>query len=235
MKLFFVMVCVFALFWSSNTVAGNCDFIQYNRCFSCDDPLAFSVGSDESCAYLCPNRTVNYEGSGSSWPAYNCALKECPPEYPYPALNGSCFASIEEAQENYFKQNTDDMYVPEVHDVDYDTAETRKCPPDEPLKNWDGGCYSCDEKLIVQLETHCNLEKDCEDICPNRTILYRIGGNVPSVPNCPPDKPLMDREGVCYPCDVPIRIGLDLNERLCTQACPGQRVMFYGYCRLINE
>ena len=110
-----------------------------------------------------------------------------------------------------------------------------ECPPDKPLKNWDDGCYSCDEKLIVRLDTHCNIEEDCEDICPNRTVLYFMGGNIPSIPNCPPDKPLMDREGICYPCDAPIAIGLELNERLCQKACPTQRAMIDGYCRLLNE
>ena len=141
-----------------------------------------------------------------------------------------------------------DSLAKEVETLDFNKKETRaflrvrlssvcelECPADKPLKNWDDECYSCDEKLIVRLDTHCNIEEDCEDICPNRTILYFIVGNIPSIPNCPPDKPLMDREGICYPCDAPIAIGLELNERLCTQACPKQRAMINGYCQLLKK
>lgn len=288
MKLSSVILCGIALLSSSNAIAGDCDFIQYNQCYSCDGPLAFIVGSMESCSYLCPNRTVNTEGSGAMWINYNCALKECPKNRPFAALNGSCFASKEEAEDNPFEYNTDNIYVPNapLYDVNRSIAKDGICPPDKPLlsdnacydcetktglsisaeecarcpnrvyktypklgysvcelecpadkplKNWDDECYSCDEKLIVRLDTHCNIEEDCEDICPNRTILYFIVGNIQSIPNCPPDKPLMDREGICYPCDAPIAIGLELNERLCTQACPKQRAMINGYCQLLKK
>lgn len=288
MKLFSVILYTIALLFGTKAIASECDFIQYNHCFSCDEPLAFSVGSEESCSYLCPNRTVNTEGSGSAWISYNCALKECPKDRPFVATNGSCFASQEEADNHSFEYNTHNLYVPNAVDDDthhvpaqdgrcpedkpilsykecYDcqakndlnisaeecskcpnrvyktypnwgySACEQECPADRPLKNWDDECYSCDEKLIVRLPTHCNIEEDCEDICPNRTILYFMGGNVPSIPNCPPDKPLMDNEGICYPCDAPIDIGLRLNARLCSQACPKQREMIAGNCILIQE
>ena len=288
MKLSYTLFYGLILMWSTGTAAKDCDFIQYNQCYSCDEPLAFSVGSAESCTYLCPNRTVNTEGSGSAWTSYNCALKECPQDRPYAARNGSCFSTREEAENNPFANNTDNTYVPDAADDDTNQVIARdgqcpkdkpllsynacydcqaktglsisekecakcpnrvyktyskmgysscelECPPDKPLKNWDDECYSCDEKLIVRLDSHCNIEEDCEDICPNRTILYFIGGNIPSIPNCPPDKPLMDREGICYPCNAPIAIGLELNERLCEKACPTQRAMIDGYCSLINK
>lgn len=287
MAIFGIATYCISLYGSFSSSTKDCDFIQHNQCYSCDEPLAFSVGSPQSCAYLCPNRTVNTEGSGSAWTAYNCALKECPKDRPYAAQNGSCFATQEEAENNSFDYNTDNTYVPDADDntpriiaqdgkcpedkpllsynacydcqakggLSISAEECAKCsnriyktypkmrasycelecPPDKPLKNWDEECYSCDEKLIVRLDTHCNIEEDCEDICPNRTILYGIGGNVPSIPNCPADKPLMDREGICYPCDAPIAIGLEFNERLCTQACPTQREMIDGYCQLINK
>ena len=288
MKLSSALPFCLALLWGTKTIAQDCDFIQFNQCYSCDEPLAFSVGSSQSCEYLCPNRTVNTEGSGSAWITYNCALKECPKDRPFAAQNGSCFASQEETENNPFDYNTDNTYVPDAitSNMHWTIAQDGKCPEDKPLlsynkcydcqaktglsisaeecakcpnriyktypklgysycelecpsanplRNWDDECYSCDEKLIVRLDTHCNIEEDCEDICPNRTILYSIGGNVPSIPNCPPDKPLMDREGICYPCDAPIGIGLEYNERLCKQACPTQRAMIDGYCSLLKE
>lgn len=205
----------------SSAYAGDCDFIKFNRCESCDDRFAFSVGSAEACTFLCPNREVNYEGSGSAVTQINCALKECPKEFPYKSPYGSCFATQREADSGYELNtvmgnfNEDDILDGISDDV--------SCPADKPLKRWDGACFSCNEEKAVRIETDCNIEQDCEDMCPNRTILYWIGGNVPSVPNCPPDKPLMDDEGICYACDVPIVVGLTWNERLCERFCPNER------------
>ena len=105
------------------------------------------------------------------------------------------------------------------------------CPPDKPLQRWDGACFSCDEPDVILLKTHCNLEDDCE-FCPNRTILYDIGGNVPSVPNCPPDKPLMDNRGFCFPCDTPVAVGVRWNTSLCKRFCPNERHLFLEDCVL---
>ena len=105
------------------------------------------------------------------------------------------------------------------------------CPPDKPLQRWDGACFSCDEPDVILLKTHCNLEDDCE-FCPNRTILYDIGGSVPSVPNCPPDKPLMDDEGFCFPCDTPVKVGVRWNTSLCQRFCPNERHLVLENCVL---
>ena len=61
---------------------------------------AFSVGSDEACSYLCPNREVNHYGSGSLVVARNCALKKCPDNAPFQSEYGSCFATEEEARKD---------------------------------------------------------------------------------------------------------------------------------------
>ncbi|MBQ8482633.1 MAG: hypothetical protein IJ532_08925 [Alphaproteobacteria bacterium] len=95
---------------------------------------------------------------------------------------------------------------------------TLPCPSNKPLKRWDGKCFSCDEKKAVALETWCNFDIDC-DVCPNRTILYSVGGNIPSILNCPPNKPLMDSHGVCYSCDTPQYIDVKWNGDLCTKIC----------------
>lgn len=249
--------------------AGECDFIQFNECQSCDDPLAFSVGSDEACSYLCPNREVNHDSGGFHVLARNCALKKCPEDFPYRGEQGSCFANhpdaSEEIEENISEEILNaspfatapyaiDNQCPEdkpllysnkcfscddIDDFSISETECAKCPnrvykfypqwnvrqcerspqKDKPLQRWDGVSFSCDEPNSIRTKTHCNIEEDCEDICPNRTILYDIGGNVPSIPNCPPDKPLMDSEGICYSCDVPIPVGLKtLNKAGCPSA-----------------
>lgn len=280
MRFFLILL---SLGFISGANAGECDFIQFNACQSCDNPLAFSVGSDEACSYLCPNREVNYENSGTQVIIRNCALKKCPDNFPFQAVNGSCFATKSDAEyyeEELIEENTnnDNIYVssstfvkngkcPENKPImtketchsceeldDWDVSEEKcaKCPnrvfkfyskwdvaqcepkshKDKPLRRWDGTFFSCDESKTIRIETHCNFDKDCEDVCPNRTVLYRIGGNIPSVPNCPPDKPLMDREGICYSCDVPISVGLEWNERLCQRFCPTKRHLWGMECVL---
>ncbi len=72
MKFLLILVSFFIV---TSANAGECDFIKFNKCQSCDNPLAFNVGSDAACSYLCPNREINYAGSGSAVLARNCALK----------------------------------------------------------------------------------------------------------------------------------------------------------------
>lgn len=225
----FIKYLIVFLCFTNSVSAGECDFIQFNKCYSCDDRYAFSVGSDEACSALCPNRISNNEGSGSHVIAHNCALTICPADFPFQSSFGSCFATQEEAdiddgenqQENTNNDNILDNYTDDI-----------ACPSDKPLQRWDGACFSCDESKAVRLPSHCNINGDCEDFCPNRTILYWAGGNIPSIPNCPPDKPLMDSEGICYPCDTPVAVGLDYNERLCQRFCPNEREISGIYCVL---
>lgn len=221
MKLFLLLLGMLPV---SLAYAGACDFIQFNRCESCDDRFAFVVGSEEACTFLCPNRETNNEGSGSHVLRINCALKECPKEFPYKSPYGSCFATQYEAEVADYEAGEEYAKKENTNDDAMDTyPEDVPCPADKPLRRWDGACLPCDEEKVVRIETDCNVEENCEDVCSNRTILYWAGGNVPSVPNCPPDKPLMDDEGICYACDVPIVVGLSWNERLCERFCPNER------------
>lgn len=273
MKYFLILIC-FSLATTAN--ARECDFIQFNKCRSCDTPLAFNVGSDEACKFLCPNREVNYAGSGSQETLRNCALKKCPPEFPFSAQNGSCFSSAEEAEKHFYitLENTNNDNILRSSFSTAPSAIKGKCPQDKPLlysdkcfscgetdelsvskedcdkcpnriykhysqwgvkvcelkppagkplQRWDGRFFSCNEEKAVRVATHCNIEEDCEELCPNRTILYWAGGNVPSVPNCPKEKPLMDSEGICYACNTPVAVGLKYNTRLCEKFCPNER------------
>ena len=95
------------------------------------------------------------------------------------------------------------------------------CPPDKPLKRWDGKCFLCDEKKVVPLETWCNFDVNC-DVCPNRTILYAIGGNIPSILNCPLNKPLMDAHGTCYSCETEQYVDVRWNSDSCNKICPNR-------------
>ena len=279
---FLLILLSFGIATTAN--AGECDFIKFNKCQSCNSPAAFTVGSDEACSYLCPNREINYEGSGSSVLQRNCALKKCPEDFPHRGKYGSCLKTDQDdsdtAEDNENNEKIEeysfesapyaiDNQCPEdkpllysgkcfscndFSDFSISEAECAKCPnriyklypnwgvescepplqKDKPLQRWDGVSFSCDEPRVIRIKTHCNIEEDCEDICPNRTILYYVGGNIPSVPNCPPDKPLMDDEGICYSCDVAIPVGLTFNERLCQRFCPTQRHLSESKCVLNN-
>ncbi len=266
--MFFMLGVVFPAY------ADKCDVIKYNQCISCDDLYAFSVGSDEACAYLCPNREVNHHGSGSAVLARNCALKKCPENAPFQSEYGSCFATQEEAEKDFDSDRYDNINndnirekiakkpqngkcpedfplrysnecyaCDEIRELHISESECKKCanrihkhypkwrvescelivPKDKPLVRWDGAYFSCNEPKVIRVQTHCNIEEDCEDVCPNRTILYWVGGNIPSVPNCPKDKPLMDSGGVCYACDTPVPVGLEWNTKLCQRFCPDSR------------
>lgn len=279
---YLLFLIYFSLITSAH--AGECDFIKFNTCRSCDDRFAFSVGSDETCAFLCPNREINYEGSGTQAIRRNCALKKCPPEFPFSSEDGSCFATKEEAKaENDYEPGVNNEGIltrtyataplaingkcpenlpikasgkcfscDENNNFSISEEECDKCPnriykkypkweveqcesrapADKPLQRWDGKFFPCDERAAVRVATHCNIEEDCEELCPNRTILYWVGGNVPSVPNCPPDKPMMDSEGICFACDTPIDIGVDNNTRLCKKFCPNERHLKAYLCVL---
>ena len=285
LKTFLFTICLFVNICSV-AIAQKCDFIQYNKCVSCDSLYVFEVGSDETCSYLCPNREINYVASRNSFIVRNCALKNCPNNAPFKSKYGNCFVSKADAENdlnnveysNFNNENiqtgsyatapvakngkcpknlpllyagkcfscdeTDDLSIPELECKkctnrtykNYPNWSVNSCelitPKDKPLERWDGYNFSCNESQAIRIKTHCNLEKDCEDVCPNRTILYRVGGNVPSVLNCPKDKPLMDSQGICFACNTPIAIGLDYNTRLCHQFCANSRHLIDSKCVL---
>lgn len=108
------------------------------------------------------------------------------------------------------------------------------CPQNKPLQRWDGKCYSCDETKVVNLETWCNYDINC-DVCPNRTILYNIDGIIPSIPNCPKEKPLMDTHGICYSCNSEEYVDVKGNEYLCEKFCPNKRFVYNGICILNGQ
>ena len=218
-------------------VAEECDFLKLNVCFSCDDPHVFVVGSNEACSFLCPGRVINFEGSGSGMTQINCALEKCPSEYPFQSKYGSCYKTQKEAENDYGdfeeKFNFDNSTV--IYNESEIESTKKDCPKENQFKRWDEKCFSCNYPKAVRVETHCNLEETCDDICPNRTIIKSIGGNVPSVPNCPTEKPMMDDEGICYSCDTPIAIGVRWNPDFCHRFCPNKRHLKNGVSCVLNE
>lgn len=210
--------------------AGDCDVFQFNQCISCDASYAFKVAHTDDCQRYCPNRKV---GDYFLDKVTRCILISCPQSKPYRSKTGSCYISLAEAEADLDdeKENTNN------DDIEKEalSAVYGKCPENKPLQRWDGRCFSCDEEKAIRLPTHCNTKHDCEGWCPNRTILYSIGGNIPSIPNCPPDKPLMDSVGICHSCNEVEDILLNYNEKLCQKSCPTQRYLYGNVCKLKNK
>lgn len=277
-----VIVGILLMAIAAPVQASDCDVLKFNRCISCEEPLAFEVAQLSDCQNYCPNREASLYFYDKT---IFCVLKNCPLNRPYRSEKGSCYASsaeakqaVEDAIDNTNSENEQESEwqhapfavggkCPEDKPLLYsgkcfscqesrdfsidkeycDKCSNRvykeyshwgvavcslKCPTDKPLQRWDGKCFSCDEEKAVRLPTHCNLENDCEDWCKNRTILYDVGGNVPSIPNCPENKPLPDSAGICHACDETADILVNYNESLCEKICPAQRYSDGPYCKI---
>ena len=121
--------------------------------------------------------------------------------------------------------------IPYPWDEERTEAETYVvCPKDKPLYHWSGTCYPCDYPDVVPVLTQCLEDAAVCDVCPNRTLLPVTGGNRPSVLKCPKDKPLMDKNGICFDCDTELKIDVQMMEDTCEKACPSQRVLHGNLC-----
>ena len=222
-------ILLYSFLLSSSCLAGECDFIQFNSCRSCEDSRAFNVATVDSCSFLCPGRVVNFAGSGSSVVQINCAVEICPTHQPFQSYYGNCYKTQEEADNDFGDNMKDNEDLAE--DSSDNSDEENECGENH-FKRWDGKCFSCDYPKAVRIQSQCNYEKTCDDVCPNRTIIKWIGGNPPSVLNCPTDKPMMDDEGICYSCDTPIPIGVQWNPDFCHRFCPNERHLDGNFCVL---
>lgn len=171
MKLFLLLLGMLPV---SLAYAGACDFIQFNRCESCDDRFAFVVGSEEACTFLCPNRETNNEGSGSHVLRINCALKECPKEFPYKSPYGSCFATQYEAEVADYEAGEEYAKKENTNDDAMDTyPEDVPCPADKPLRRWDGLVCPAMRKRSYGLKRTVMLRKTARMFVP--TAPFCIG------------------------------------------------------------
>ena len=172
-------------------VAEECDFIQYNTCQSCDLPYSFPVGSEEACSFLCPERVVNYYGSGSGITQKNCALEKCPSEFPFQSKFGSCYKTQKEANNDTGYSDKDSVF----DKPSFDTA----FPPQEPINGtcpenfvlYGSKCRSCNDPsdwsangkndqescLLCKNRIHKAYKKwgvnQCENTCPKENHFKR--------------------------------------------------------------
>jgi len=282
-----IVIFLIAIFYNSMAIAENI----------CDSPLSYEVGTDEECIKECPNREVNYEGSGSAYLVRNCALKKCPSDKPLRTNFGNCFscdepklpigddvencsvcpnrvevkrygticplkkcpsdASLRAWLDRCHACDDKDDYAevakncdvcpnrikaknkfgqercklpPEQPDPNAVMAKDGKCPPDKPLMRWDGRCFPCDAIEDIAIDSKCNDKWGiCESVCPNREIVYGMGGNPPSILKCPTDKPLRDGLGRCQACDYEWDINMQFQDpKKCENICPN-RFQIGGY------
>lgn len=214
-----------SLFIGVPVFAAECDFIRLGSCFSCDSPYAFPISDEAVCTTLCPKRVFQSVSVGNGVFLKTCTLNKCPDNFPFRSVYGSCFASEEESLSD------DGSSVPEnANEENLKDIFDEPCPKEFPLRRWDGSCFPCDIEQTVYLDSTCNLKEDCEILCPSRTVLYRDGGNPPSIPNCPKEIPLMDENGICHSCDINVDISFEFNGRLCQKNCPTTRHIQDGKC-----
>lgn len=154
------------------------------------------------CATLCPEGSscAKSYDTPNSW---MCCLNE-------KALNGLCCSSIGENGECC-------------------TSADNCCPPDKPFRGSNGLCYSCDDETVVNVE---GMTQNCA-VCSNRLLTgskkyCALKCGLKGTTNA--DKPLMDSEQNCHPCNEPTSIYIGADENKC-KVCVNRRYED-GYCLL---
>ncbi len=231
MKYLLLITCLFLAFNAEAKNFSGCDFIIYNQCVMCDEPLAFEVGDKKNCTNRCPSRKVNFAYSGSGYNRINCELKECPADKPYKNEVGSCFASKSEVKileeegihEFYSSLEFDTEAIEKIKNNYLNKMVNDACPADFPLKtrsyiDKDTPCYRCDYPLgVFSNKTEC-------DKCSNR----EFNANKCTI-KCPKNKPLVDWNNGCHACDEDIVIRLGNQDNIdYSQICPN-RVAIYTF------
>lgn len=116
-----------------------------------------------------------------------------------------------------------------VFDEFYDenTVDMKHCKEGGHFLNIDEDkCFPCDTKEMVWVKPNCIDDYECRQKCPNREIKYMYANltqvDVASVLACPEERPLMDKNMMCWSCDepTPIAVGIrkDSAENICGEA-----------------
>ena len=106
----------------------------------------------------------------------------------------------------------------------------------------DGECVPCDDEESVYLYGQSYARAECGK-CGNSRNLYYLNTNsnyFMCAPKCPSDKPLIDRDGNCYPCDYEDDISMKFGDgglyaSVCETVCSGEREMDGDYCVLKED
>ncbi len=135
------------------------------------------------------------------------ALSECPSFFPFQSIYSSYFASLSDAERDlgYDVVNENNTDTFKDNGTSIPMSETGEWPDDFLFAGW-RKCFSCDTPEDLNLS-----EEDCLK-CPNRVYKVYPNWHISQCERlCPPDKPLMDSEGICYACNTPVPIGLVYN------------------------
>jgi len=211
--------------------------IDDGSCFSCYESK-LPVSSVVKNCLVCPNRVeVHLQNPLTTV----CSLKECPHDAPLRAWLQGCYACSDTDYYAQFETKNCDVCPNRIKvknkmgearceiqidqsDSNVVVAKDDKCPTNIPLKRWDGCCFSCDTNDTIALDSKCNDKwGTCEYVCPNREIVYQVGGNPSSFLKCPDATPLRDSNGKCQACDA----GWDINMKFqdttkCESICPNR-------------
>lgn len=77
-------------------------------------------------------------------------------------------------------------------------------------------CFPCDTKEMVWVKPDCVDDYECRKKCPNRELKYMYANithvDVASVLGCPGDRPLMDKNFMCWSCEEPTPIAVGIRK-----------------------
>ena len=165
-------------------------------------------------------------------PAIMAANGKCPADKPFEEWGGKCFPCDTEEDLSFSrkcreKPETCEKICPGREIIKYDNfllTSRLKCPVSKPLRQWDGKCFSCDTKGSISIDSECNMNPGtCEHFCPNREIVYQVGGNPGSMLKCSDDRPLRDEHEECHACDYELDISMKYQPpKKCGQVCPNR-------------
>jgi len=93
--------------------------------------------------------------------------------------------------------------------ADFWGCKLAECPANKPLADSFAECRTCKYDAPVSDTEHCSL-------CPNRKV--QNGWCV--IADCS-DRPLIDANGVCYPCSTGLQVSTLSGE--CASVCPNRR------------
>ncbi len=237
-RLFLPILCYGIIQTATAKQSDDCAYLFMGKCHSCNTPVSITVGSEKECTDICPNRVINYYGSGTGINYnINCVLPACPDSHPLTDNYGGCYACDDDNAEPFFKncsacpnryEKQGRCRFKDERPLKYESIKTvppQKCPIDKPLQEWTNTCFSCDTPHPIQISSsfYDDQKTLLESVCPNRTIIADAGGNPTSILNCPAERPLMDANGNCHPCNTELVVDTRYNPDFCHRFCPKQR------------
>ena len=193
---------------------------ESKTCSACGEKVY--VGQGGKCSEVCPGYVLS--------PGGYC-VPACPKDTPLMDSDGDCYACDEEDPVYIVdKDNWSSDYCSKICSNRIEKSDYCSLPcgsgiyKDKPLTDYDASCHSCDENEGFWIGYN---DGQCTELCDNR-----VADNGYCYLKCGEgtlkDTPLMDHNGVCYPCNVEDDVYI-YNVGKCTEVC-SNRIKYGNYC-----